>query len=450
MKRSYRFLAIIPVALFATAAGRAAPAEPQPATPAAPAASGEEAEVEVDVTSAVRTLPVLLLLPASEKDRAFADEVRRQIEFTGMFNTPAPQAVGINKPGLPDRNKWPGLAQAAVIVEREVRAEPSFPIARSSSYLRNVRDEVRLREHTEFPGTSTMTAAIVADAIMEDVTGVRSHMSGKMLVTDATTRGERAIRVLSPDGQRNRRISGFGSLARGGDFGPGGTVFFAAEDASGKLSLFREGQASSVSLRAPGYVQSISFSPDAKFVAVSMGQGNRVQTWTGADVDHLMPVDLGEGKTALSPSIAQGGEVVHAVGPTTGPMTVMVGSKAVSPPGLWTAQPAFCSTRTDKRVVYMARAGAHWDIRITSLTNGLTHTVGYGMSPSCSPDGRTVAFWALGRTSKGPGVYTVSDEGGMPHRVWSGEASGLRWAAGEPLPAGRTEKVVPTGPAPAR
>ena len=59
-----------------------------------------------------------------------------------------------------------------------------------------------------------------------------------------------------------------------------------------------------------------------------------------------------------------------------------------------------------------------------------------------------MAFWALGRTLKGPGIYTVGDEGGLPHKVWTGEASGLRWREGEPLPPSRVDKVAPAAPAP--
>ncbi len=441
MKRSLWSSAVVPAVALASLTAHADPSEP-PAQ-----GQAEEEEVVVDVTTAVSQLPMLLIIAATERDQELADEIRKQIEFTGLFATPSPKSLGL-KPGLPDRNRWPGLAQAAVLVEREARAEPQFPVARTSTHLRNLRDEIRRREMTEYPGTSAMTAPVLADAIMEDVLGVRSHMSGKLLVTDATTRGERAIRVLSPDGQRNRRISGFGSLARGGDFGPNGTVYFASEDPSGKLALFREGQSKPVQLSVPGYVQSIAFAPDARSVVVSMGQGNVVQSWSGPSLDQLRLVTVGTDRTALSPSVASDGDVVHAVGPTAGPMSVVVGSKTVTPPGIWAAQPAFCSTRTERRVVYMVRAGAHWDVRITSLSNGLTRTVAHGMAPACSPDGRTVAFWALGRTLKGPGIYTVGDEGGMPRKVWTGEASGLRWREGEPLPPSRVDKVAAAAPAP--
>jgi hypothetical protein len=95
----------------------------------------------------------------------------------------------------------------------------------------------------------------------------------------------------------------------------------------------------------------------------------------------------------------------------------------------------------------MARAGAHWEVRVTSITTGATRTVAYnGMAPACSPDGRTVAYHSPTKGGKGPGIYLVSDRGGTPHKVWSGAATALRWAAGETLPPRTIEQVPPPAP----
>jgi TolB protein len=427
------------VAAFASAQG-ASRAAPDSAPPPATASSSEEEEVVVDVTTAVNQLPVLLIAAAAESDRPLAEEVRKQVELTGLFATVPVDNLGL---GMPERNGWPGLALAAVVIERDPRTPPMFPAVRSTTSLRGIRDEVRRRELTEFPGAGGLTAATMADAILEDVLGIRANMSGKLLVTDASTVGERSIRVMGPDGTRGRRISGFDSLARGGDFGPSGLVSYAAEDANGKLALFREGQRAPVALAVPGYVQGISWAPDASRVALSMGVGAKVATWVGSSFDHLRTLDVGE-RMSLSPSVNAEGDVVHAVGPEQGPFAIFWNDKQVTPQGMWAATPSFCSSGADKRVVYMVRDGVHWDVRITSITTGLTRTVAMNaMAPACSPDGRTVAYYSPARSGKGPGVYLISDQGGTPHKTWSGTVAALRWARGEPLPTRSVEQVTP-------
>jgi hypothetical protein len=380
-----------------------------------------------------------LIVPATQTDRGLAEEIRKQVELTGLFATVQIDQVGV---GTPERSKWPGLALAAAVVERDPRTAPAFPAVRSVVLLRGIKDELRRRELIEYPGAGSMTASTMADAILEDALGIRSHMSGRLLVTDASTQGERSLRVVAPDGSRGRRISGFDSLARGGDFGVGGLVSYAAEDAWGKLSLFREGQRTPVPLPIPGYVQGISYSADAAHVTLSMGVGTRVNTWVGRSIEQLRRLDVGE-RLSLSPSINAEGQVVHAVGSESGPFSIYVDDKPIVSGGVWAAMPSFCSAGSDKRVVYAVRSGAHWDVRITSITTGLTRTVAMnGLAPACSPDGRTVAYYSPSKGSKGPGIYLASDQGGTSHKVWTGQVAGLRWAKGEPLPPRVVEKIV--------
>jgi len=306
-------------------------------------------------------------------------------------------------------------------------------------------DEMRQRDLTDFPGSGALNASTLADAILEDVLGVRGHMSGQLTFTDASNSGERTVRVMGPDGQRGRRISGFGALARGSDFGPNGLISYAAEDRSGKLSLFHEGSSTAVALSSSGYLQSVSFSPNGKHVVASIGQGNEVETWVGDSLQALTKLPVTAGFSSLSPSVDDEGQVIHAVGPAKGPFSIHLGDRAITTSGVWAAMPSFCSTAIEKRIVYMVRNGTHWDIRITSLVNGSTRTVVMGgMSPTCSPDGQTVAFYSPGRGRHGEGIYLASDDGGTARKVWDGQAASLRWRGGEQLPARRVEKLTVT------
>lgn len=268
-------------------------------------------------------------------------------------------------------------------------------------------------------------------------------------MTDATTRGERSVRVTMPDGKRGRRISGFGSIARGADFGKDGQVWYAAEDVSGKLRLFRERESEPVEVNVPGYVQSVAISPDRNQIVLSVGVGKTVHSWAGTSLGSLQELPLVAGQTSLSPSINDAGRVVNAIGPEKGPFSIYLGNRRVTPPGLWAAMPQFCSTVMEDRVVYMVRAGTGWSVRLTSLTSGNSRTIAAnGMSPACSPDGRTVAFFSPNKNGKGPGIYLVSDTGGLARKVWDGEAAGLRWRAGERLPRRIEEPIAPPAPPP--
>ena len=419
-------------------------ASDMPGTEGAPeAAQVEEPVIEISVTS--QQMPVLIVAPATSADVALAEEIANEIQLTGQFAVRTTMSMRLD-PGLPERSKWPGLTTGAVVVQRVARST-GFPVVESQTHHVAEADVIRKRELVEYPGSEALTPSVMADAIMADVLGVRSHMSGTLVMTDASTRGERSVRVTMPDGKRGRRISGFGSLARGADFDKSMRVWYAAEDASGKLQLFKERETTPVELGIPGYVQSVAFSPDGSNVVVSMGEGKNVRTWRGPSVDQVQMIPIPEGQTALSPSVDDSGRVAHAVGPIKGPFSIYVNDRRVTPPGAWAAMPSFCSTLVEDRVVYMSRAGRTWMVRIKSLTNGSTRTVATNaMSPTCSPDGRTVAFFSPGKYGKGPGIYLVGDLGGTARKVWDGQAAGLRWRGGEKLPRKTVERLAPPEP----
>ncbi len=403
----------------------------------------EEPVIEISVSS--EQMPVLVVAPATTDDTQLAESIAEQVQLTGLFNVRTTTSMKLD-PGLPERAKWPALTTAAVVVGKQDRGE-SFPLVTSEAHHAAEPDVYRRRELVLYPGSEALTAPVMADAILADVLGVRAHMSGKIVLTDASTRGERSVRVVSPDGKRGRRVSGFGGLARGADFDDDLKVWYASEDASGKLQLFEEGERQPVELGIPGYVQSVSFAPNGKHIVLSVGEGQRVRTWVGSSPDDVQMRPLPEDKTALSPSIDDQGRVVHTVGPIKGPFSVHVDDKRVTPPGGWAAMPSFCSTLVEDRVVYMVRAGRGWHVRISSLTNGSVRTVATNaMSPACSPDGRTVAFYSPGKYGKGPGVYLAADMGGRARKVWDGQAAALRWRGGEKLPHKEIIRIPPPEP----
>jgi len=400
----------------------------------------EEPLIEISVTSA--QMLVLVVAHATTDDIELATQIADQIQLTGLFNVRTTASLKLEA-GMPERTKWPALTTAAVVVRKHARGT-DFPMVVAETHHAAESDVFRRRELVLYPGSESVMPSTMADAVLEDVLGVRSHMSGRLVLSDASTRGERSVRSIAPDGARGRRISGFGSLARGPDFDHAMRAWFATEDRAGKLQLFMEGQATPVELGVPGYVQSVGFAPNGQHMVLSMGEGATVRTWLGPSLDQVKVLPLADDQTSLSPSVDDQGRVVHAVGPISGPFSVYVDGRRVTSPGVWTAMPSFCSTLVEDRVVYMVRAGRSWHVRITSLTNGSTRTVAANaMSPACSPDGRTVAFFSPGLYGKGPGVYLIADFGGVARKVWDGQAAGLRWRGGETLPARTIERIGP-------
>lgn len=420
-------------------AGSGAPGAVGPGADDAYQPYAEEPVIEISVAS--EQMPVLLVAVKSDENVGIAEQIANEIQLTGLFNVKTTASLKLGA-GLPPRAKWPALTTAAVVIG-QVPDAISFPKLVSDTYLAKESDVVRRRELTRYPGTDTITPSVMADAIVEDVLGSRAHMSGKLLFADGSTRGMRSVRVMAPNGSGGRRVSGFGDLARGADFDGQMRIWYASEDRVGKLLLFRENEPQPTPIVAPGYVQSVSFSPNGQHVVLSVGEGVRVRTWLGSSLDQGQFMPLDGKKSALSPSVDDQGRVVQTIGPIKGPFSVYVDQKRVSAPGVWAAMPSFCSTVVEERVVFMTRAGRSWNIRITSLTSGASRVIAHnGMAPTCSPDGKSVAFFSPGLYGEGPGIYLVADFGGRARKVWSGaQASGLRWRGGEKLPSKKVEST---------
>ncbi|MBI5532395.1 MAG: hypothetical protein HY898_06755 [Deltaproteobacteria bacterium] len=398
-----------------------------------PAADGrEDDEVIVEVTSAVAQQPLIVVESVEDSDRSLANQVSEMLTRSGQYASTVrvPGAAGVGAPA----SEWAPLQAAAVSISSSKEGGSRY-----------VHVAVRVKMHQTTPAARTYDAmgdseaalaARIVDGVVLDVTGARAHMSGRWVITDATTSGERATRVVFPSGKSAYRVSPFAVMARGADWSAAGTVYYAAEDRRGVLSLFQQGEADPVRLAAGGFVQGVSVSPDGRYLAVSIGESGATGTWVGTSFDQLTRVEGMPGHLSLSPSINDRGEVVHAVGPPTGPLGIELRTKRISPPGVWAASPSFCSTATEERVAWLSRVGSRrWDLQLTTVATGATWTVARDvLTAGCSPDGRSVAAASPASSGRPAGVDIVSDRGGARNRVWQGTATSIRWGEGERLP----------------
>lgn len=396
----------------------AAPAFAQRApAPAGPPAAAPLPEADGDVVIAegsVRSLPQAFVVPADATSESSAREISKLVALPGLV------ATSVLRPGA--------AAGGLVVRIASVREGDGERIEATSSRTEGSphRRSVVIGRGANRP----LETARLADAIIADLTGDRSHLSGTLLFTDASVVGQRRVRLMLGSGAPIRDASPGGVLARGADVGPGGVVYYAAAKEGDFMQIYAEGKATPLAVRVPGFLQSVSFSPDRLRAAVIAGATEGGTLYRGLLEGRMERVETGPG-VALSPSFGPSGELAWAAGPAAGPLRVFVDGKAVTPQGIWASAPSFCLKAGKRRLAYMVKQGSGWSTTILNLDGGGAAMVGEGAYPVCSPDGRSVA---LVRGGKNGGVFLTGEDGVAFHRVRAGDASGLRWAPGPSLP----------------
>ncbi len=410
---------VLAVSLLAALA--AAPALAQPAPPAAPAPPANDSDDDVvEVGGAVRSLPRVVFAPLDAASQPTAQELGRLVGLTGLYATSI-LAPGTATSGAAVRVGVTGGTGAQTVEVRTITGQ-----GQEHRRVLTIEDAAR-----------TLDQARLADAIVADLSGERSHLSGQIIHVDASKPGERRVRVMLGSGAPVRDVSPSGLLARGADTYPGGAVHYAGGRTGEPLKLYREGQAQPVSVQLDGYIQAVAFALDGK-AAIVAGERANTGLWTGFLGGTMQRVHA-DAEVVISPSFGPSGQLAYAAGPSAGPLRVMVDGKAVSAAGVWASAPSFCGApvkpgeAAPARLAYMVKQGSSWGVMLTDLTSGATQGFGSGMFPICSPDGRTVAVSRAGRGAK-TGVWLLGSGGLGAHVARQGEMVGGRWMPGPPLP----------------
>ncbi len=394
-------------------APRPAPAS-TPAPPAPPAAE-PDGDAVINAEGMIRSLPQAFVVPADVASEASARELAKVVALPGLI------ATVVLKPGAP--------AGGLVVRVASVREGDGERLEAVSS---KTEGSPHRRSVTVGRGANrALELARLADAVVADLTGERSHLSGTLLYTDASVVGERRVRVMLASGAPLRDASpGGGMFARGADVGPGGVVYYAGAKPGDMMQIYAEGKATPLAVRVPGFLQSVTFSPDRLRAAVIAGATDAGTLYRGLLEGRMEKVETGAG-VAIGPSFGPAGELAWAAGPAAGPLRVFVDGKAVTPAGVWASAPSFCPKAGKRRLAYMVKQGSGWSVSVANLDGGGVAMVGDGAYPACSPDGRSLA---IVRGGKGAGIMLTGEDGIAAHRVKAGEASGLRWAPGPSLP----------------
>ncbi len=359
----------------------------------------------IEVDASLRALPRVVVVPDDTMRSKDAEELARLLSLTGLvdaFSVEPRGAAGgsvvlLSAPSDGELTAWTTRDQKTEPMRRAVHGDP----------------------RTELPR--------LADAIIEDLTGTRSHLSGQLLVVTASRLGERRVRLFSATGRHLRDVSPEDTLARGPSVTPGGKIHFAMGQLGDPLSLFEEGGASPLTLRVPGFVQAVAFSGDPRRTAVITGDDTGGTLFVGVLGGAMTRVATEE--VALHPTFGPGDRLAWAAGPATGPLRVFVDGVAVTPKGVWAAAPSFCDKGDRQRIAYMVKTGAVTTTFVTDLASRVSFSPGRGAYPACSPDGRTLA---VGRGKDG--VFLLGEDGLAKHRIVQGEITFLHWLPGPPLP----------------
>jgi hypothetical protein len=413
----FRALAPVFLGILAVAPPRAGASTP-PA--AAGLSSAPEEDDVVEVGGGVRELPRLDFLPENAAAEPVARQLARLVPYTGVF-------LG---------QVLPVGAAATGAVRVAVRPGGAGQVTEVESTSPRGERRRRVIESEGPPGP--LDSARLVDALLADLTGERSHLSGAIVVADATRPGTRRIRVMLPSGVPLREVSPPGILARGPDISPGGVVHFAAARPGQPLRLFREGEQRPLDLPEEGDAQSVAFAADGQ-AAVVLGREGETTLWRGL-LGGTMRRVRNDGGVSLSPTFGPGGLLAFAHGPPEGPLRIWVEDRPISPAGVWAAAPSFCgrggasSPAGKPRLAYMVRRGASWEVVLHDLPTGATRNLGPGMYPVCSPDGRAVLVSRPGPSATQGALWLVGAAGVGAHAVPGGTVTGGRWTPGPPLP----------------
>ena len=376
--------------------------------PPAHAQDASVVDVPVDVN---RRLPQVWILPGDAASVAAAESLAKVLAVAGLYE-PTMGKPGQTETGLSVLVKASSAPAAGDVIVETIAVQPT-----TKQRTRRVGELVA--------ATRAVDLARIADGVILDLTGRRSHLSGSILFTDLSSPGHRVVRASLATGQDQRLVSPPEAFARGADFGPGGRVYYAMSRAGEPLKVYAEGDATPLALPISEHVETIAISPAGDRIALVVGARSGSAVVQGPFPSGPLEVASTE-ELAVEPAYGPDGSLVYSAGPAKGPLRVVVAGKAASPPGVWATSPSYCGPSTDQRVVYGSTDGV---IRLSS--RGATSVVAHGQSPVCSPDGRTVLFSREGAT---PGIYAVGLEGVTPTRIHVGAAANLRWAPGRPLP----------------
>ncbi|HEY4122081.1 MAG TPA: tolB protein [Byssovorax sp.] len=266
----------------------------------------------------------------------------------------------------------------------------------------------------------------LADLLIGAFTGQNGGFASHMAFASGVG-GLRRIYTIDADGHDAKAVSAPGQTAIGPAFGKASELYYAASVGEDLYRLIGPAGAN-VPTNVHGSIYGLAFSKDKSQVAMSIGVGDGIHVYAGADFMHLTqasPIGM-----ALHPTFTPSGKVAF-VGEGKFGQRVYADGKAISPDGLYASSPTFCNNPDGVRAVFAVGVGKNTDLVSTGESGGglarLTQNQGRNGYPACSPDGRLVAFFSTRTSGQGAGLYVMRVDGGRPKRISNLVGDSLRW-----------------------
>ncbi|MEM9696597.1 MAG: tolB protein, partial [Myxococcota bacterium] len=382
-------------------------------------------------------LPKIGIVPSLSSDRfdvTLHSVVPRDIDLSGEFELlpedRAPDGVYLNDAAV-DIEAWKATGVEAVVkVTGKTRPDGQAEL-RGQAYLVEVGDKAVYDKTITVAGdvdTVRFASHRISDALIGALTGTPSAFTSQLSFVLKVGK-QRQVYVMDSDGHEPHLVSDRDLVALSPAFGAGHELFYAASRNKGPYRVYQLGERDPLTISPRGSVYGLAFNRDKTEVAVAIARGLGINIFRGPDLFHLKPASGAD--LALEPTWSPTGKLAYAAAGKWS-QQIFVDDKAVSPGGLSAASPTFCRHPDGIRLLYMAGWNDNFDLLSTGETGGGTQriTAGRGRNtyPSCSPDGRLVAFFSTRSTGEGPGLYIMRIDGRRPKRISSLMGEDLTWS----------------------
>lgn len=389
-------------------------------------------------------LPKIAVLSPPDGESPFLhDLLERDLELSGEFDViQLDQPMGFDDPF--DASPFKKLGLEAVITA-ETREQEDGEVELAVRLFLPAVGDLTAWSSTQIaePAQRRLAGHRLSDGIIGALTGTDGPFASRLVLvrTEGTTR--RAY-LVDADGEGLTLLSPDEHLVVTATLDREARPYWAASQRNGRYRLYREGQLESIPVEPAGSIYGIAFAPNGTDVAMAIASNEDIQVFAG-------PLGMGALTAhsnvdfALAPAFTPDGRVVYA-GTRGKRHRIYVEAKSVSPKEVSATTPTVCNHPDGRVLVYAVGLGKNTDI-VTSKLDGtdmtrLTWGSARNFSPSCSPDGRLVAFFSTRTKDDGPGLYLMRIDGRRPKRINAAVGDVLAWAR-IPEPAKATTESSP-------
>lgn len=415
------------------------PAPPETPAPATPIEDAAEVDPEQDllgelVVEAKRraklVLPKIAVLAPPEGQSAFLhDLLERDLALSGEFDViELEQPMGFDDPFDAKPFKQLGL-EAVITAETREPDERHVGLA-VRLYLPQVGDLAAWSSSdTAEQAERRLAGHRLSDGIIGALTGTDGPFASRLVLVRTEGTARRAY-LVDADGEGLTPISPDEHLVVTATLDREARPYWAASQRNGAYRLYTDGQPEPIPMAPPGSIYGITFAPNGTDVAMAIASNDDIQVFVGAlggaELTAHSNVDF-----ALTPTFTPDGRVVYA-GTRGSRRRIYVEAKSVSPKEVSASTPTVCNHPDGRVLVYSVGLGKNTDLVSSKLDGSdmtrLTWGSARNFSPTCSPDGRLLAFFSTRTKDGGPGLYLMRVDGRRPKKINAAVGDVLAWA----------------------